>query len=154
MIDTNKAIINFVINNYLLIIVLLVSILRVIPPEWAGFWKHKDDDASKDRALRITILNFVFTNLFDSVVRAFFIPLLATIGLKSTVTLVILMVVCFDIFVRKLISGPAVTLVCVGIIALYLENLIENGHALKLFGGFLSWDRKREIPKVQEDSNT
>jgi len=148
MIKTNMEIVFFFTNNILLILLLAVSILRVVPPEWVGYWKFNNNKESDGKAPRLTIINFILTSLFDSVFRAFFIPLIAALGLKSTVTLVILLVVVFDIFVRKQISGPAVTLVCVGIIALYLERLIETGEQIKLFGGFLTWNKEKPHKEV------
>src|SRR5258708_18113241 len=62
MISTNIAIVNFLINNIVLILLLAISILRVVPPEWAGFWKFNNNKESDGRAPRITIINFILTS--------------------------------------------------------------------------------------------
>lgn len=142
MISTNSEVIIFLEKNIILIVLLVISILKIVPPEWAGFWKFTNNKESDGKAPRITILNLVLVNFFDSIVRSFFIPLLAAFGLKNMVTLVILIVVVFDIFFRNQISTAAVTLTSVGIIALYLESLIETGKHIKLFGGLLTWEKE------------
>lgn len=140
--DTNSLIIDFVKNNYLAIILILFSILKIVPPEWAGFWKYVNNKESEGKAVRITLLNLLLTNFLDSVIRSFFIPLLAAFGLKNMITLIIFLVVGFDIFFRGQTSTQAVTLVAVGIIALYLDILVETGKKITFFGGLLRWERK------------
>lgn len=142
--DTNSVIITFILKNILLVLLLVVSILRVIPPEWAGFWKFNNNKEKDGRAPRITIINFVLTSLFDSVIRAFFIPLIATFGLKNMVTLIIFLVVVFDIFISNQITTQSVTLVAIGIVALYLDRLVETGKKIVFFGGLLRWEKDKE----------
>jgi len=140
--QTNVHIIDFLKQNYLLVIIFLLFIPKIIPPEWCGFWKYnKFNDPSSGLAPKITILKFILNNIVDSILSAFLIPILAIFGLKHMVTLVILVVVFFNIVIQKEISVQAVTLVGIGIITLYLERLIETGKHIKLFGGLIDWEK-------------
>lgn len=119
----NSEILNLLISNFILIVLILVSILKIIPPEWAGFWKYNNNREADGLAPKITFLNLVLSNSFDSVIRSVFIPLIASFGLKNMATLIIFLVVIFDVFYRHEISGAGVTLISVGILTLYLERL-------------------------------
>jgi len=137
----NLQIINLIKDNFILIAFVILMLLRIIPPEWAGFWKYQNNKESDGRAPKISFLRLVLHNLIDSILSAALIPLMAAFGFKNIITLIIFIVVGFDIFFRHQISGEAITLVGVGIIALYLDRLIETGKHIKLFGGLLTWDK-------------
>jgi hypothetical protein len=132
--------IDFLQKNYIIVLLFLFSILKIVPPELAGFRKYNNDDPKQGRASRITPLNFILHNTLDSAVRCW-IPLLSLFGLKNMVSLIIFLVVTFDIFVRKEISTQAVTLVGIGIVALYLDMLVETGKKMSFFG-IVTWERK------------
>jgi len=142
--QTNQLVIDFLINNFLLLIIILVSILKIIPPEWAGFWKYNNNKESDGLASKISILHFVSHNLVDSLVRIFVINLLTAFNFNNMVTFLIFIIVVFDVFISHKISGAGVTLIGIGIIALYLGRLIETGEHIKLFGGLLTWDKDKK----------
>jgi len=142
--STNRLIIEFVINNYILIGLLLLFIVKIVSPEWAGFWKFNNNKESDGLAPKITLLKLILHNFFDSVLSAFLIPLLAMFEFKKMVTFVIFVVVVFDVFIRHQISGGTVTLTGIGIVALYLERLIETGEELKFLGGLFSWKKNNQ----------
>ncbi|HAS34160.1 hypothetical protein A3J91_03175 [Candidatus Peribacteria bacterium RIFOXYC2_FULL_58_10] len=54
---------------------------------------------------------------------------------------IIFAVVIFDIFVKSQISNQAVTLIAIGIIALYLDELVKTGKKISFFG-VITWERK------------
>lgn len=143
--QTNQLVISFVINNFLLLIILLVSVLKILPPEWAGFWKYNNNKESDGLAPKISVLHFVFHNIVDAVIRIFVINLLTAFNFKNMVTFLIFTIVIFDVFISHQISGTGVTLIGIGIIALYLDRLIETGEHIKLFGGLLTWDKEKKI---------
>ena len=145
MLETNSLIVAFLTGNFFSLAILLASLIKVIPPEWAGFWKYNNNNSAEGKAQKITALNWLLHMIFASLVQSFFIPLIAAFGLKNMVTLVILMVVGFDIFSRKQVSTASVTLTAIGIIALYLDRLVETGKTIKLFGGLLLWERKDDV---------
>lgn len=144
MINTNSVVINFVKDNYILLIISLMLIiilpLKIIPPEWAGFWKYNNNKKNEGQAPKITILQFFLNNVFDGTLRSFFIPMLVAFNLKNTITFIILSVVIVNILSLKQISPAAITLVGIGILALYLEKLIETGRSIKFFG-LLTWEK-------------
>lgn len=64
---------------------------------------------------------------------------------KKTVTVIIFSVGMFDIFINHQISTKLITLISIGILALYLEKLIETGKNIKLFGGMMSWEKDEKL---------
>ncbi len=143
---TNDLLFRFIIGNLLFIVLLIAlvfaSVIKIIPPEWSGLWKYNNNRKEDGSAPKLTFLNFILLNFFDSIVRSVFLPLISSFGLKNMVTLIIFIVVIFDFFFRHQISGQGVTLISVGIVALYLERLIETGKRISLFGGLLTWEKE------------
>lgn len=144
MIDTNQLIIPFIQNNSLIIlfILFLLSLIKVIPPEWCGFWKYVDNDENKGPAPKATILNWMLHMIIDSLIRSFVLSLLSAFGLKNMITLIIFIVTSFDVVVNQQISLQSVALVGIGIITLYLDKLVDNGSKISLFGSLLKWEKK------------
>ncbi len=140
--DANKLVLDLILNNWILVLLFLFSIVKIIPPEWAGFWKYNNNKESDGLAPKITLLKLILHNFFDSVLSAFLIPLLAMFEFQKMVTFVIFVVVVFDVFIRHQISGGTVTLTSIGIIALYLERLIETGDEIKFLGGLFFWKKR------------
>lgn len=146
---TNNIIFDFIINNFLLLVIFILFIIRIIPPQWAGFWKYNNNQEADGKANKISFLRFILHSLVESIFGAVLIPLLAGFGLKNMVTFIIFIVVIFDVFIRNQISGGAVTLVGIGIVVLYLDRLIETGKHIKLFGGLLIWDKDEKLKDAE-----
>jgi hypothetical protein len=117
-------------------------VVRIVPPEWAGFLKYVNNNPTEGRGPKMSILKFVLHSIVDQISSGVFIPVLTLFGFKQIVTVVIFIAVGFDIFIRHEISTQVVVLIGIGTIALYLESLVENAKHIKLFGGFLEWQRK------------
>lgn len=133
--QTNTLIIDFLNNNYLLLgLFLIVCVPKIIPIGW------------NDSGQKITILQLIIQNLIVSIIIPFLSQLLASFSFQKSVTIVIFIMVAFDIFFLRQISGHIITLVAIGIIALYLERLIETGKSLKLFGLIL-WEKDEHWEK-------
>src|SRR6266487_1869890 len=137
--NTNIQIVQFYLNNYLFLWLVVVLLLPIIPPEWAGYWKYNHNNPTEDRAKKITLLRFILHFLIDSIFVEILLNGMATFQFKQAITFIIFLVMFFDIFFRHQISREAITLVSVGILALYLERLIERGKHIKLFWGLLDW---------------
>ena len=144
MIDTNQLIIPFIQNNSLIIffILFLLSLIKVIPPEWCGFWKYVDKDEKKGLTSKVTILNWMLHMIIDSLIRSFVLSLLSAFGLKNMITLIIFIVTSFDVVVNQQISPQSVVLVGIEIITLYLDKLVNTGSKISLFGSLLKWEKK------------
>ena len=144
MVDTNQLIIPFIQNNSLIIlfILFLLSLIKVIPPEWCGFWKYVDNDEKKGLAPNVTVLNWMLHMIIDSLIRSFVLSLLSAFGLKNMITLIIFIVTSFDIIVNQQISPQSVALIGIGIITLYLDKLVDTGGKMSIFGSLLKWERK------------
>jgi hypothetical protein len=142
MIDTNTSILNFLADNYLLIILILLLIIKIVPPEWAGFWKYNDNNPASGRAKKINILKFIIDGVLDGIVNPLWVHVSVIFGFNKVVTILIFTLVLFAVFVMNQISGTVVTLISIGIISLYLERLIETGKTIRLFGNLINWERK------------
>jgi hypothetical protein len=138
---TNSYLIDFFRNNSILLVLLLLSAIHIIPQEWAGYWKYNNNRKEDGRAPRMTILHWLLTSLLNSIINAFIVPLIAAFGLDKMVTLIIFAVVGFDIFSGHEISSASVILTVVGIIALYLDRLVDTGKIITMFGGLLHWEK-------------
>lgn len=146
MLDTNQIILSFIQSNSIAIIFVLfiLSLLKIIPPEWCGFWKFVNNDEKQGLAPRVTVLNWMLHMIIDSLIRSFVLSLLSAFGLKNMVTLIIFIVTAFDIFNNHQISPASVTLVCIGIIAIYLDRLVDTGEEISFFGRLLHWKKAKQ----------
>jgi len=131
---SNSAFINFFSNNWIFLILVIFSLIKVIPSKLV-----RSPEVAKGDP-KMTFLTLILESLTDSVSRSCF-PLLAAFGLKSMIPFIIFAVVVFDIFVKSQISNQAVTLIAIGIIALYLDELVKTGKKISFFG-VITWERK------------
>ncbi len=139
--NTNLTILEFFQNNWILLCILIVLILNLVPPEWAGYWKYVNNDPAFGKAKKITILRFLLHGFVESIVSTFLVNIVSMFEFKKTVTVLIFFVVMFDVFINHEISTKVITLISIGILALYLEKLIETGKNIKLFGNLISWEK-------------
>ncbi len=82
--------------------------------------------------------------IIDSLIRSFVLSLISAFGLKNMVTMIIFIVTGFDIFNSHQVSSASVVLVSIGIIALYLDKLVETGKEISIFGRLLHWKKSGE----------
>jgi hypothetical protein len=146
--DTNFIVFEFVKNNYILILLILLFLAPVIPPEYAGYWKYNLNNKALGRAKRISLLRYILHFLIDSVFVEILVNGMTTFQFKPAITFIIFLVMGFDIFFRHQISQQAITLVSIGIVVLYLERLIEIGKHIKLFWGLLEWRKDDDVQLV------
>jgi len=132
---------NLIKTYWIFLLLITVSLLRVIPPEWAGFWKYNNNKQADGVAPKITILRLICHNLVDGIVGGVLISFLALFNFKQLVTLLIFLGVGFDLFLNHQISPTAVTLIAIGVIVLYLDKLIETGKHIEFLKGFFIWDK-------------
>lgn len=139
---TNDFAIGFFHSHWIFVSLFLFSVLKVFP----NIWFKSEEFIAATKEKRVSLLTFILDSFFDSLSRASF-SLLAILGLRATVTLIIFVVVIFDIVVKKEISSQAVSLFGIGIVALYLDRLIETGKKISFFG-MVAWERKDEPPRA------
>lgn len=152
LMETNALIISFIKGNCLLIILVILLGIRVIPPQWAGLWKYNNNIESSGKAAKISFIYFIIKNLYDGVIMSIVLPLWSTFSFKNTITIIIFILVGYDVFISNRISGGVITLVGIAIITLYLERLIETGKSIKFLGGLISWEKddgQKHSPNVQ-----
>lgn len=142
MINSNGLLINFIVNNYLLILLSILLVAKIVPPEWSGYWKYNNNRQADGKAKKINILKFLIDGLLDGIVSPIWVHLSAIFSFEKVVAILIFVLVLFAVFVMNQISGTVVTLISVAILSLYLERLIETGKTIKLFGGLINWERK------------
>ena len=140
MINSNVAIGLFLRDNWALIaavcLLIIGSTWKVVPYKWC--FSVSDDEPRQN----FTPIHFVINNALTTFVQPFIIHFLTAFGLKNMVSLLIFVVVVFDVFVRHQISTQAVAMITVGIIALYMDKLVDTGKTIKFLGGLFAWERK------------
>src|SRR6185503_15570902 len=98
--DTNFIILEFVKNNYILILLAILFLVPVIPPEYAGYWKYNLNNKALGRAKRISLFRYILHFLIDSVFVEILVNGMTTFQFKSAITFIIFLVMGFDIFFR------------------------------------------------------
>ncbi len=94
--------------------------------------KYYDTGLKQEKfAKKVSILNAVIGLAISP-----FINVAAFLSLKGTVSLVTLIVITVDLICRKRLSKEAVILVSMGIVALYLEQLMDKGKEFSFLGIF------------------
>ena len=125
-----QDLLNFLTLYWYAIVFLLILIYPLIPLRWLGlretyydFYYKKEIPAQKYSILR-AIIHALLTPLQEVIVIW---------GLRGTVSIVIFVVIGIDLFFKKQLSKEAVTLVSIGILALYLEQLILNAKKITIW---------------------
>lgn len=136
--STNSMVLNFVSNNVVLIVLGVVLLLPIIPPRWIGMRDTYFDLFYKKElpSQKYSILRVIIHSLLSPITE-----FLVVWSLRGTISIVIFAVIGADLFFRKKLSSEAVTLVSVGIIALYLEQLIEKAKKITIWKLF-EWEKK------------
>jgi hypothetical protein len=137
--------VEFIVRYWDWIILVCVLLYPFIQPNWIqqndSYW---DNLSNQWRPVNKFSILQAFINLAV-------MPLTVFLSLRGTVSLVIFLVIAIDLIYRKQLSREAVILVSIGIVALYLEQLIEKGEEFSFFG-ILRWKSRsvlnnREIEK-------
>lgn len=150
--DTNLEIINFLSNNWILLLLLSVvlSLIPIFPQDKFGYYSKIWDQSTNEwrNAPKMSLLRVVF-HLILSTLSEIPLQILSYFGLKQTISLIIFVVIGFDVFYRQQISREAITLVSIGIIALYLDLLIQSAKKITVFWKILEWERADFFPQNQ-----
>jgi len=135
---------NFITEKWDLIVLAIALLIPIIPPTWIGQDKTFYDNKNQEQnSKKLSVLS-AFINLA-------ILPLVnitAFLSLRGTVSLIIFLVIAVDLIYRKQLSREAVILVSIGIVALYLEQLIEKGKEFSFFG-IIRWKGKDLLNKEE-----
>lgn len=152
---TNDILVKFLSANYLGCILLVVSLVKIFPSEWTGFWKYNNNRPEDGIAPRISLLKLILHNFVDAVWGTATINIVVFLK-ESIVSVIIFGALGFDILVRSQISKEVITLICIGIVFYYLELLIKTGNYIRLFGGLIEWrshDNFEPLPNPKQKIN-
>jgi hypothetical protein len=138
MVNTNLMILGFMANNIVLILFSLLLLLPIIPPHWIGLQDTYFNTFYKKEmpVQKYSILKVLINSLLSPITE-----FLVIWSLKGTVSVVIFVVIGTDLLLRKQLSREAVALVSVGIIALYLEQLIEKAKKISIWK-IIEWEKE------------
>lgn len=136
----NNIIIQFFLNNWLLIILIIFLIIPLIPPEKLSFRSTFIDDGKPVKSLKISLLETIVHLILRSVSRLI-IDISVHLHFQTSVSLIIFTIIAVDIYYRKQISESTIILVIVGILALYSQQLVDKGKSLKIWKIF-EWESK------------
>lgn len=112
------------------IILFFLVTAKIFPPHWVGGDKqYIDRNDQVVRNPKMSIIDAVTNFLFFSMLR----NLIVVIGLKGSITLVMFAVIIVELVATSTISTNAVIVASIGILALYLETMVEKAKRIKFF---------------------
>lgn len=132
---------SFIQVHWLSVSVFIVSILPIVKPGWVGQQATYFNQQTNREvpALRQSILAVLLFNLSDAIIRTFQ-PLIVSLQLRGTMTLLIFVALGTDLYFRHQLSAEAVSVVLVGLIALYFEGMLATAKKIQLW--VLRWESK------------
>jgi len=128
---------NFIIGKWDIIVLVILLLIPVIKPTWIGQDKTFIDNKNQERdSKKLSVLSALINLAIYPLIN-----ITTFLSLKGTISLVIFLVIAVDLIYRKQLSREAVILVSIGIVALYLEQLIERGRKIS-FLKLIDWESK------------
>ena len=124
----------------------ILSVIPIIPPTWAGFHKTYFN-SFYNQEMKQKNMNFyeLIVHLFSHVIVTG--PALS-LGFRGTVTLILFTILGADLHLNHQITNNAVILSIVGILALYLEKLIDTASELTLWKIFTWKSKNNQNPVI------
>lgn len=120
----------------------LVSLLPIIPPRFIYVPDYYfDNQNQKIQRGKVSILHF-FLHQIVVLVQDVLVGFAVALGLKGSVTILIFLVVGADFYFRKSLSVESLTITIIGVIALYLDQLVQNASELEFFRGLFKYKSK------------
>lgn len=112
------------------VILFFLVTAKLFPPQWVGGDKEYTSTEGKlVRNPKMSIIDAVTNFLFYSMLR----NLIVVIALKGSITLVMFAVIVVELVATSTISTNAVIVASIGILALYLETMVEKARRIKFF---------------------
>lgn len=141
-------ILQFIQHNFSDIIIILflviVSVIPLIPPTWAGLNKEHFDYNLKEMVAQKK-LNFweSIITLFASLFNRLLIGAALSVQFRRAVTIILFLVLGADLVINRKITDNATKLVIVSIVALYLEVFLEKASEIAVWKIF-TWKAKTD----------
>jgi len=128
----------FLHDNWLVLVLSILFIIPFISPRYLGLSDTYFDTNLKRNmpSQKYSILRALIYSILSPVQE-----LLVIWGLRGTVSIIVFAVVGVDLYFRKQLSGDAMNLVSIGIVALYLEQLIDKAKKITVWKLF-DWESK------------
>jgi len=128
--------------KYLWLLGSIVLLLPVLPPGYIYTPDYYfDNKGQKIQRGKVSILQF-FLHQVVMLLQEILIGIAAPLGLKGSVTILIFLVVGADLYFRKGLTSQGLIISIVGVIALYLEQLIEKAKSLEFLKGLFKYESK------------
>lgn len=100
----------------------------MLPPRWFGALdRYLNPDGTLRPAEKYSIWRAIIHILLSPLLE-----ILAILGLKGAVTLIIFIVIGFDFYFQQQLSNNATILTVVGLISLYFESILEKARAFRI----------------------
>lgn len=120
----------FTVAIFILSVILLLPLL---PPHFVfGTDYYYNNKNQKVNRSKVSILHFFLHQvlaLFQELILGFAVPL----SLKGAVTILIFVVVSADLYFKRGLSSQGFAISVIGVIALYLDQLVTNASELDFF---------------------
>ncbi len=135
---------SFLLNNWLDIFIICVLyfliVLPVLPPFFAGLQSEYIDvnTGQNIKQKKVSLIE----SIPHLLIKTLTFPFIITIPIRGAVTIVLLAALAADLFLNKQITNNGVTLVTVGIVALYLEKVLDTAEEISLWKVF-TWKARK-----------
>jgi hypothetical protein len=117
--------------------------LPTVPPNWLGMDStYPGSDGKTRKRVSLNILSVVLKLLVQPISLTI-IDLSVLFNFKTTISLLIFIVIGTELYFKKQISQQAVILVAISLVVLYLELIIEKAKRITIWK-FFEWERKEE----------
>lgn len=120
----------------------IVFLLPVLSPKFIYTPDYYfDNQSQKIQRGKVSILQF-FLHQVVMLVQEILIGIAVPLGLKGSVTILIFLVVGADLYFRKGLTSQGLIISIVGVIALYLDQLVEKAKSLEFLKGLFKYESK------------
>lgn len=115
------------IRIFIYLIIFLISFVPVIPPKWVfdNVDFYKDQEGNKIFRQKQPLLRFLIKQLMG-IIQDIILGFAVALSLKGAITILIFLVIGSDLYFTKSLSSNSVIITIVGVVALYMEQLVQN----------------------------
>ena len=136
----NNIIIQFFQNSWLLVLIVIILLLPIIPTSWLALPRTYMDQGKEVKHLSLSIIESI-VHLICKIISRLIIDISILFTFQTTLSLIIFILIGVDLYYRKQIGQNTILLVIIGIIGLYLQQIIDKGKSFKIWKIF-EWKSK------------